>query len=75
MFHCVLITCSITIQWTKQWISQLMAVEEAERQAKAKQVPLSSTEEDTDDSVDTTQGNYTMIISLQYTVEPVNQDT
>ena len=57
MFHCVLTTCSITIQETKQNISQLLAIEEAERQAKAEQDPLSSTQEDTDDSVNTAQGS------------------
>ena len=42
---------------TKQKISQLLTTEEAERQAKVEQDALSSNKEDTDDSVDTTQGS------------------
>ena len=50
------------IQYTKQNIRRLLEIEEEKR--KTQQDPLSSSKEDTDDSVDTTQGNYTMIISL-----------
>ena len=54
--HCVLITSSIIIQYTKQKISRLLAVEEERR----KNLSSSSNE----DTVDTTQGNYAVIISL-----------
>ena len=54
--HYVLITCSIMIQRTKQEISELLAVEEERRK---NQSPPGN-----DDTVDTTQGNYAMIISL-----------
>ena len=50
------------IQYTKEEIGRLLKIEEEKR--KTQQDPLSSSKEDTDDSVDTTQGNYTMIISL-----------
>ena len=57
------LTISITIQDTKKRISRLLAIEEEKR--KTQQDPLSSSKEGTDDSVDTTQGNYyTMFISL-----------
>ena len=54
--YCVLITCSITIQDTKQRISKLVAVEEEKRKTQP-YLLSSSSEEETDDSVDTTQGN------------------
>ena len=53
--HYVLITCSIIIQDTKQKISRLLADEEKKRK-----------QQQHEDSVDTTQGNYAMIISLWY---------
>ena len=53
--HYVLITCSIIIQDTKQKISRLFAIEEKKRK-----------QQQHEDSVDTTQGNYAMIISLWY---------
>ena len=52
----VLITCSIIIQRTKQKISRLLAVEEEKRK---NQSPSSN-----EDTIDTTQGNYAVIISL-----------
>ena len=54
--HYVLITCPIIIQNTKQKISRLLAVEEERRK---NQSPSSN-----EDTVDTTQGNHTVIISL-----------
>ena len=54
-FHYVLITCSIIIQDTKQKISRLLADGEKKRK-----------QQQHEDSVDTTQGNYAMIISLWY---------
>ena len=54
--HYVLITCSIIIQDTKEQISELLAVEEERRK---NQSPSSN-----EDTVDTTQGNYAVIISL-----------
>ena len=57
--HYVLITCSIIIQDTKQEISRLLAVEEKKRKQQQQQ-------QQHEDSVDTTQGNYAMIISLWY---------
>ena len=54
--HYVRITCSIIIQRTKQKISELLAVEEERRKNQS-----SSGNEDT---VDTTQGNYAVIISV-----------
>ena len=54
--HYVLITCSIIIQYTKQRISELLAVEEGKRK---NQSPSSN-----EDIVDTTQGNYAVIKSL-----------
>ena len=53
--HYVLITYSIIIQGTKQEISRLLAVEEEKRK---NQSP------NNEDTVDTTQGNYAVIISL-----------
>ena len=55
--HYVLITCSIIIQDTKQKISELLAVEEKRKQQQ---------QQSNEDTVDTTQGNYAMIISLWY---------
>ena len=54
--HYVLITCSIIIQDTKQRISELLAVEEEKRK--------NQSQSDNEDTVDTTQGNYAVIISL-----------
>lgn len=52
----VLITRSIIIQYIKQKISRLLAFEEEKRK---NQLPSSN-----EDTVDTTQGNYAVIISL-----------
>ena len=54
--HYVLITCSIIIQDTKQKISELLAVEEKKRKQQQQQ--------SNEDTVDTTQGNYAVLISL-----------
>ena len=54
--HYVLITYSIIIQDTKQEISRLLAVEEERRK--------NQSPSDNEDTVDTTQGNYAVIISL-----------
>ena len=53
--HYVLITCSIIIQRTKQAISRLLAVEEVKRKQQ---------HQSNEDTVDTTQGNYAVLISL-----------
>ena len=55
--HYVLITCSIIIQDTKQKISKLLAVEEEKRKQQQQQ-------QSNEDTVDTTQGNYAVLISL-----------
>ena len=60
-YHCIdsieisLTNFFINIQDTKQKISKLLAIEEEER--KTQQDPSSSSKVNTDDSVDTTQGN------------------
>ena len=54
--HYVLITCSIIIQDTKRKISRLLTVEEERRK--------NQSPSDNEDTVDTTQGNYAVIISL-----------
>ena len=54
--HYVLITCFIIIQDTKQQISRLLADEEEKRKQQQQQ--------SNEDSVDTTQGNYAVLISL-----------
>ena len=54
--HYVLITCSIIIQDTKQKISRLLTAEEKKRK---NQSPTSN-----EDTVDTKQGNYAVIISV-----------
>ena len=60
--HYVLITCSIIIQWTQQKISRLLAtIEEEKRKEQVNHSPFSN--EDTDD---TTQGNYAMILLFWY---------
>ena len=54
--HYVLITCSIIIQRTKQKIRQLLIAEEENRK--------NQSPSDNEDTVDTTQGNYAVIISF-----------
>ena len=56
--HYVLITCSIIIQDTKQKISKLLAAEEEKRKQQQHQ--------SNEDTVDKTQGNYAVLISLYY---------
>ena len=54
--HYVLITCSIIIQDAKKKISRLLTAEEEKRK--------NQSPSDNEDTVDTTQGNYAVIISL-----------
>ena len=58
--HCLLITCSITTQDTRLRISELLAVEEDKIKTQQQ-----TTEHNTDDSADTTQGDYTVIRAMQ----------